>query len=73
MKQFALLGPDGIRQQFLTRTILDETSIRRQNLTTSINKSTRVDVFGGRPVTPSLNGIDNELSRSLIRFGKNKN
>jgi hypothetical protein len=59
MKQYALLGPDGMRQQFLTRSILDETSIRKQNLTTSINKSRRVEVFGGRPVTPSLNGIDN--------------
>ncbi len=49
MKNYALLGPEAIREQILTRSVLDETSKRLNNMTTSINRSRRVDnIFAGK-------------------------
>jgi hypothetical protein len=43
MKNYALLGPEAVREQILTRSVLDETSKRINNMTTSINRSRRLD------------------------------
>jgi hypothetical protein len=49
VKNYALLGPDAIREQILTKSVLDETSKRLNNMTTSINRSRRLDnIFAGR-------------------------
>jgi hypothetical protein len=49
IKNYALLGPDAIREQLLTKSVLDETSKRLNNMTTSINRSRRLDnIFAGR-------------------------
>ena len=42
-KNYALLGPDAVRETFLTRSVLDQTSKRLNNMTTSINRSRRLD------------------------------
>lgn len=48
MKNYALVGPEAIREQILTRSVLDETS-KRVNMTASINRSRRVDnIFAGK-------------------------
>lgn len=57
LKKYALLGPEAVREELLTRSILDDTSRKSHNMTTSINYSKRVDkVFqkNERPETPSL-------------------
>jgi hypothetical protein len=43
MKNYALLGPEAMREQILTRSVLDESSKRLNNMTTSINRSRRLD------------------------------
>lgn len=43
MKEYALLGPEAVREQMLTRSVLDQTSKRLNNMTTSINHSRRMD------------------------------
>ena len=43
MKNYALLGPEAVREHILTRSVLDETSKRLNNMTTSINRSRRLD------------------------------
>ena len=70
MKEFPLLGPDGMKDQIMTKSAIEEN--RRGNVNmSSISKSRRGDgVFAGRPVTPSLNGIDNDLERSLLKYSK---
>lgn len=42
-KNYALLGPQAVREHILTRSVLDETSKRLNNMTTSINRSRRMD------------------------------
>ena len=42
MKEFALVGPDAVKQHLLNRSILDENSQRKQNNTmVSMGKSRR--------------------------------
>lgn len=64
MKKYALLGPEAVREEFLTRSILDDTSRKSHNMTTSINHSKRIDkvfhknesVLGGKldlSITPT--------------------
>jgi hypothetical protein len=49
VKNYALVGPEAMREQILTRSVLDETSKRLNNMTTSINRSRRVDnIFAGK-------------------------
>ena len=43
LKNYALVGPEAIREHILTRSVLDETSKRLNNMTTSINRSRRLD------------------------------
>ena len=64
LKNYALLGPDAVREQILTRSVLDETSKRLNNMTTSINRSRRIDnIFAGRGnvtvLEPELDSIFN--------------
>ena len=42
-KNYALLGPEAVREHMLTRSVWDETSKRLNNMTTSINRSRRMD------------------------------
>ena len=72
MKEFALVGPDAVKQHLLNRSILDENSQRKQNNTMiSMGQSRRgEEVFVVRPVTPVVHGVDNDLERSLLRFNK---
>lgn len=57
MKRYALLGPEAVREEIINKSILDETSRKSNNMTTSISHSKRIDkVFYKveRPETPSL-------------------
>lgn len=66
-KNYALLGPEAIRENLLTRSVLDETSKRLNNMTVSINRSRRMDnIFmqknNATVLGPELDGI---LNRKL--------
>ena len=64
IRNFALVGPEAIREQLLTRSVLDETSKRMNNMTTSINKSRRVDnIFNQKHNTQ----LEPELGKLLNR------
>jgi hypothetical protein len=65
LKNYALLGPEAMREQILTRSVLDETSKRLNNMTTSINRSRRVDnIFAGKNNATVLEPeLDNLLNR----------
>jgi hypothetical protein len=54
-----------MREQILTRSVLDETSKRLNNMTTSINRSRRVDnIFAGKSNATVLEPeLDNLLNR----------
>lgn len=43
VKNYALVGPEAVKEHILTRSVLDETSKRLNNMTTSINRSRRLD------------------------------
>lgn len=70
MKEFALVGPDAVKQHVLTKSYLDENQQKKGTNTMMMSKSkSGRDVFTGRPATPLINGVDQELERSLLRFG----
>ena len=70
IKEFPLLGPEGMKDQMLTKSMMDENM--KKNNVSSISRGKRGnEAFGGgRPVTPSLNGGDNELEKSLIKYSR---
>lgn len=70
IKEFPLLGPEGMRDQILTKSMIED-NLKKNNVS-SISKARRGnEVFGGgRPVTPSLTGVDNDLEKSLIKYSK---
>lgn len=55
-----------MREQILTRSVLDETSKRLNNMTTSINRSRRVDnIFSGKSNATTV--LEPELDNLLNR------
>lgn len=69
MKEYALLGPEAVKEQRMTRSILDETSKRLVNMTTSINRSRRLDnVFAQKQAATALEPeLDSLLHRNGIK------
>ena len=68
MKKYALLGPEAVREEFLTRSILDDTSRKSHNMTTSINHSKRIDkVFHKNEACQSVLGGKLDLSITPTR------
>jgi hypothetical protein len=65
IKNYALLGPEAMREHLLTKSVLDETSKRLNNMTASINRSRRLDnIFMGKGnVTVLEPELDNILNR----------
>lgn len=69
MKKYALLGPEAVREEFLTRSILDDTSRKSHNMTTSINHSKRIDkVFHKNEACQSVLGGKLDLSITPTRW-----
>lgn len=54
----------------MTKSMIEDNT--KKNNVSSISKAKRGnEVFGGgRPVTPSLSGVDNDLEKSLIKYSK---
>ena len=68
MKKYALLGPEAVREEILTRSILDETSRKSHNMTTSNNHSKRIDkVFQKNEGQMSVLGGKLDLSLTPAR------
>lgn len=65
LKNYALLGPEAMREQVLTRSVLDETSKRLNNMTTSINRSRRMDNIFAQKVNATV--LEPELLGLLNR------
>ncbi len=43
LKEYTLLGPEALKEQLLTRSVLDETARKINNTTLSMNRSKRLD------------------------------
>lgn len=70
MKEYALVGPEAVREQMLTRSVLDETSKRINNMTTSINHSRRIDnIFQKQNATILGPELENILNVKLNKKG----
>jgi hypothetical protein len=68
LKNYVLLGPEAVREQILTRSVLDETSRRLNNMTTSINRSRRMDNIFASKVNATV--LEPELLDHLLNKKK---
>jgi hypothetical protein len=61
-----LLGPEALKEQMLTKSVLDETSRKLDNLTLSINHSKRMDnIFNNSHKDKGSQQLQPELDRLL--------